>query len=111
MKRIRREAFAILGLLLVLGLLSWKFAVLYAVMVYVGWALVSVHNYGQHPPHTPAAIPSFSSRWYNRLFFNNGLHYEHHAEQSRPWHELEADSRAPQIHQSHLLSPLWQSRR
>ncbi len=105
-RRMRPQALAIAGLALVLALLSWKSAALYAAMVYVGWALVSLHNYGQHPPETPARIPSFTSRWYNRLFFNNGLHHEHHARPATPWHELEADPRAPRIHASHLVSPL-----
>ncbi len=106
-RRMRPEACAIVGLLLVMVFLSWKFVALYAAMVYVGWSLVSLHNYGQHPPDTPARITSFTSRWYNRIFFNNGLHHEHHAKPSKPWHELEADPLAPQIHASHLLSPLW----
>ncbi len=110
-RRMRHETYAIGGLLLVMGLCSWKFVVLYAAMVYLGWALVTMHNYGQHPPDTPEDIQSFASRWYNRLFFNNGLHYEHHAEPSKPWHELRANSRAPQIHESHLVSPLWRKLR
>ena len=105
-RRMRPEAVAIVGLVVALGCVSWKIAALYVAMVYVGWALVSVHNYGQHPPEAETRIPSFASPWYNRLFFNNGLHHEHHASPSTPWHELEADPRAPQIRESHLVSPL-----
>jgi fatty acid desaturase len=105
-KRIRGEFCAILGLILCLGCYSWKFAALYAVMIYIGWALVSLHNYGQHPPMEAESTPSYKSRWYNCLFFNNGLHYEHHADPSKPWYELRNAPCAPQIHEPYLISPL-----
>lgn len=110
-RRVRLETVAILAVLLVLGLCSWKFAAMYVAMVYVGWALVSLHNYGQHPPHAPADIQSYSGRLYNRLFFNNGLHFEHHAEPLKRWHELRADAEASQINEPHLVSPLWRQLR
>ncbi len=104
-RRMRYESCSILGMVILLALCSWQFALLYVAMVYFGWSLVSVHNYGQHPPEAPSEATSYASgAWYNRLFFNNGLHYEHHAEPTKPWHELRPDSRAPQITEPHLIS-------
>jgi fatty acid desaturase len=97
---------AIAALVLVLGVFSWKWALMYLVMIYLGWALVSVHNYGQHPPEARADIPSFQGSWYNRLLFNNGLHYEHHAEPAKAWYELEPDPRAARIGRSHFTAGL-----
>ncbi len=105
-RRMRYENCAILAVIIGLGMCSWYFAVLYMVMVYFGWSLVSVHNYGQHPPDEFANAVSFtSSNLYNRLFFNNGLHHEHHAEPAKASHELSPNLKAPQVPGPHLVSP------
>lgn len=100
------QKFAIAAAFALLAAGAWWWPLLYLLMVYLGWALVSVHNYGQHPPAEGSPIPSFSARWYNLLFFNNGLHHEHHAEPGKPWGELEPDPAARQIATAHLLAPL-----
>ncbi len=105
-RRMRYENCSILTVLIVLGMCSWHFAVLYMLMVYLGWSLVSVHNYGQHPPGEFTNAASFtSSSLYNRLFFNNGLHHEHHAEPAKASHELSPNLEAPQVAEPHLVSP------
>lgn len=106
-RRIRPQKLLLVALALGLGACSWKWAALYGALVYLGWVFVSVHNYGQHPPEVRADIPSFNSSWYNRLFLNNGLHFEHHAEPGKAWHELRPDPRAARIGQSHLTRPLF----
>lgn len=105
-RRMSYENCSILTVLIVLGMCSWHFAVLYMVMVYLGWSFVSVHNYGQHPPGEFTNAASFTrSNLYNRLFFNNGLHYEHHAEPAKASRELSPSLEAPQVAEPHLVSP------
>jgi fatty acid desaturase len=79
----------------------------YLLVVYVGWALIALQNYGQHPPREYGRdLPtSYYSALYNRLLFQNGLHAEHHERPHVPWHALVADPQAP-IHAPHLLHPL-----
>lgn len=55
---------------------------LYFITIYIGWSLVALHNYGQHPPVKGNPVTTYSGKWYNRLLFNNGLHWEHH---NSPW--------------------------
>jgi len=100
---------SLLPLGVVAGLLVWipAVAVLYMLLIYAGWALVSLHNFGQHPPrHYDGEIEatSYSAPWYNRLTFNNGLHYEHHKDPGIPIAELVPDGAAPQVASSHLLA-------
>lgn len=98
----------LLALLLVaLALFSWKALALYVAVIYVGWALVSVHNYGQHPPDArDGAATSFAHPLYNRIFCNNGIHFEHHDRPGAPWHALVAEPTAPEpVEWPHLLLP------
>jgi fatty acid desaturase len=104
--RIAYEKWVVVLTILGLAVASWKYALLYVGMVYAGWVFISMHNYGQHPPELPGSTTSFSNGLYNRLFFNNGLHFEHHAEPGKPWHDLEPDARATQITGAHLVAPL-----
>jgi len=83
--------------------------VLYVSLIYWGWVLVSLHNYGQHLPRDYDnwyRTTSFTGKWYNRLLFNNGLHYEHHAAPSVPIAELQPDEAADRVRVPHLLAPL-----
>jgi len=66
---------------------SWRGAVAYAALIYMGWAWVALLNYFQHPPirYGQDPVTSFYSVWYNRLFLKNGLHAEHHARPQIPW--------------------------
>lgn len=87
-RRIAPQKAVLAAFVLALGAFCWEWAALYVAMIYLGWALVSVRNYRQHPPELRSEVPSITHPWYNRLLFNNGLHHEHHAEPSKAWHEL-----------------------
>jgi fatty acid desaturase len=93
-RRMTSQKVVLAAFVLLLGAFFWEGALLYIAMIYLGWALVSVHNYCQHPPEPPSEIPSITSSWYNRLLFNNGLHHEHHEEPGKAWHELRLHPRA-----------------
>lgn len=98
-------------------LLAWLFALasysmtalwLYFGLVYAGWTLISLHNYGQHLPvdyDNWYRTTSYAGPWYNRLLFNNGLHYEHHVSPGAPIAELAPDEDAEPVTVPHLLAP------
>ncbi len=93
------------SLLLVTHPLLW-FA--YFFTVYFGWVLVSVQNYGQHPPIEELSRgTTFSPRWYNWIFLGNGFHAEHHQQPGLPWHQVGTKSRgcptSAEISVPHLL--------
>ena len=90
-------------LALTLALIWWPAAVLYVGLVYVGWVFISVHNYGQHPPTGEAHTTSYSAPAYNAIFYNNGLHAEHHARPAVPHAALTPDPSARQAGRPHLL--------
>ena len=80
---------------------------LYVVLFYVGWCLGSLHNFGQHLPtnyDTPLRATTYSAAWYNRLFFNNGLHFEHHRRPGVPIVKLQPDSEGEPVSVPHLLA-------
>jgi fatty acid desaturase len=81
-------------------------ALAYVTHVYFGWAMISSHNYSQHPPLRGHATlsTSFKNRMYNRLFFNNGLHFEHHYAPSIPHNRLYPMEEAPSVRLPHLMS-------
>jgi fatty acid desaturase len=112
---IRKQQFFVVGFFMILIITSPQLFLLYAALIYVGWIIVSIHNYGQHSqnqhPYNPntqihnrrnkighheknntvaktnTAI-SIYHRWYNIFFFNNGLHFEHHDQPEKSWREL-----------------------
>lgn len=90
----------------VLTLISFTCGVMYLVLIYLGWAGAALHNYGQHPPVADGDTTTCARPLYNRLLFNNGLHWEHHAHPGRPWHALQVDARSPRIALPHPLHPL-----
>lgn len=112
-QRIQREK-RFLGLVyLTLFFLNWHLAVFYLALTYLGWFLVTLHNYGQHLPLTKegAYATSYQSKWYNVLFCNNGIHYEHHADPGIIWHELKPKRDAPwPVGLPHLAGPLFDIR-
>jgi fatty acid desaturase len=101
-------------LLLFVAGLAWlapRLALQYVALVYLGWALIALQNFGQHPPRVYGADTptSYYSRLYNRLLFRNGFHAEHHEEPNIPWHEIEPAPAAP-IRAPHLLQPFVEKR-
>jgi fatty acid desaturase len=106
-RAIRREQWTLLALMFALGVAAPAVALRYVALVYLGWALVALQNYGQHPPRTYGEdVPaSYYAAYYNRLLFRNGLHAEHHDRPQVPWYGLEARALAPSA-RPHLLAPL-----
>ncbi len=79
---------------------------LYFLHVYLGWVLISLHNYGQHPPVTGVNEPTtFANSIFNAFFFKNGLHWEHHHNPSVHWSDLELSPNSKRIQVPHLLEP------
>jgi fatty acid desaturase len=80
---------------------------LYLELIYIGWVLVSLHNFGQHLPmnhESPLRTTSYNAAWYNRAFFNNGLHYEHHRRPAVPIAALQPESDSEPVTVPHLLA-------
>jgi fatty acid desaturase len=88
-KRIDQQKYVLLLLYFLLGAFSIKWFLLYLLNTYVGWALINLHNYGQHLPlaNKAAYATSYQGQLYNKIFCNNGIHYEHHAEARIPWYD------------------------
>jgi fatty acid desaturase len=63
---------------------------IYSSTVYLGWAGIAAVNYIQHPPveYGSGYTTSFYSPTYNVIFYNNGLHFEHHDRVQEPVIEL-----------------------
>jgi len=111
---IKNDIFAekiMLALLFVLlACLSLPFFLLYIGLVYLGWSAIALQNYGQHPPKLEdkqECINTFSSRVYNKLLFNNGLHWEHHQSPGQSWYFLAQRIESPRIHLPHLAAPFF----
>jgi len=102
------ESGLLTGVIIFLFYYDSTVALLYLALVYFGWALISLHNYGQHIPVGYGAFPatSYAAGWYNRLLFKNGLHYEHHLNPAVPIAELAVDSSAPLVRWPHFILPL-----
>jgi fatty acid desaturase len=105
-RAIRAEQITLLVAIAGLVVFAPRMALLYLGLVYAGWALIALQNYGQHPPREYGAdVPTtYASRLYNRLFFRNGLHAEHHDQPHLAWKEIEARSRT-RIGAPHLMQP------
>jgi fatty acid desaturase len=99
---------ALLLAIVLMGLVSWKLLLMYVALVYLGWAFTSLHNYGQHPPTETEQTSTYTGAVYNRLFFNNGLHWEHHNKPALPTNTLTLDDRALRIDYPHVLIPIIQ---
>jgi len=97
-------------LLAALLVFNWHIFVVYLLLVYFGWFFTALHNYGQHPPSEDNEVRTFANPLYNRLFFNNGLHWEHHHDPSLRWDELKPDTHSCRINTLHVLNPLIQHR-
>ncbi|NBX82073.1 fatty acid desaturase [bacterium] len=109
-QRIQRQKMLLTILYLSLLLWNWPTAIWYFALTYWGWFLVTLHNYGQHLPLRKAGAyaTSYQSRWYNWVFCNNGIHYEHHADPGIIWYELKPSLEAPcPVGFPHLAGPLF----
>lgn len=85
---------------------GWK-GCLYALLVYVGWVLISAQNYGQHlPVNGQEQTTSVYAKWYNWLTLNNGLHHEHHQRPQVQYDCLEPDPNINDLQKPHLTAGL-----
>ncbi len=113
--RVQKRMLIELGALLVwvafMALYAWPWLCGYYVMVYIGWMLIALQNYGQHLPQQYGApkANTYLSRWYNWLFINNGLHEEHHEEPAKSYWELKPQAQTPHsvIAKPHLIEPFF----
>jgi fatty acid desaturase len=104
--RIPAQKIALLLAFMAALLIGWNVFFLYVALIYLGWALTSLHNFGQHPPIENVGIPSYLNASYNLVFFNNGLHWEHHAFPELHWYALIPNDHSPKINHAHFISPL-----
>lgn len=90
-KKIKFERLVNLLFFVMLLVINYRFALLFIIMIYAGWSFISLINYGQHLPETVKEHKGYSyyKKWYNQLFINNGLHYEHHKKPSLIYWDLE----------------------
>lgn len=105
-KVLRQKRFLQLMFLAML-VVSWRGALAWMATMYAGWALISVHNYGQHPPvaYGTGIATSYRGAVYNRVFCANGLHHEHHRDPALSWDRLVPLDGAPVVTRPHLLLP------
>ena len=90
-----------LGLVgLLWGLLAWTapHAALFGYLpgYALGMALCQLQGHFEHH-HRGQALPggvNFGARWYNKLWFNDGMHIEHHRAPSQHWTQLRQLSQA-----------------
>jgi len=106
--RIQPQKIALFIGLIILALLSLKAFILYFLLIYFGWVFTSLHNYGQHPPRAEEPICTYANKRFNTLFFNNGLHWEHHNKPWLSWNHIKLDANSPRIQYAHLINPFFE---
>ena len=104
-ERIFAQKVALFLFCIALAFIGLKAFIYYFLLVYLGWAFSALHNYGQHPPLEEEVICTYASKRYNSLFFNNGLHLEHHNKPWLSWNELVLESKSNLIRYPHLIAP------
>ncbi len=110
-KRIPPQKMALLLFFITVALISFKYLILYLMLIYFGWAFSALHNYGQHPPTKGDPVCTYADEQYNLLFFNNGLHSEHHKKPWLSWDKLILDNHSCRIHHTHLIEPCFHWRK
>ncbi len=105
---IKPQKIALFLFVLTLAFIDLKAFTLYFVLVYFGWVFTSLYNYGQHPPIEAELVCTYSNRVFNTLFFNNGLHWEHHDKPWLSWSQIELDAKSPRIQYAHLINPFFE---
>ena len=109
-QRIPAQKIALVVTLLAALACGWQSLMLYIGMIYLGWVFTSLHNYGQHLPVAATGVTTYASPLYNALFFNNGLHWEHHASPGLPWQGLAVNERSHRIGYPHIITSLLPTR-
>ncbi len=88
-RKMRQESWVNLIVIVGLLLIGWQYALLFGIVFYLGWSMIALQNYGQHLPTSKHQIAfSYYGDFYNSIFMNNGLHYEHHLFPGQNYWEL-----------------------
>jgi fatty acid desaturase len=79
-------------LMVIVGILNWKFLIFYVPFYYLGHCLSYLNGYYRHyggNPDEPIAwgVSSYG-RLYNAIWFNNGYHAEHHYKPKVHWTKM-----------------------
>jgi len=103
--KIRLQFILILLVVVTLFFIHPLFLFYYGLLFYLGWTFIAITNYGQHLPikYGDAVGYTFKEKFYNFIFFNNGLHYEHHENPKLNYPELKFKQKAV-IRLPHLLA-------
>lgn len=88
------ETVALVAFWVAMGLINWKYFVLFYVpSYYFGWVLSYAEGYLEHygcqPGNQFANSVSSYNRLYNLLWFNNGYHQEHHWDPKVHWTKMD----------------------
>lgn len=107
--KMKRELALIVIVFTMLLWLSPIACLAYTILFYLGWSFVAMTNYGQHLPisYNDTLAYTYPKKWYNTLFFNNGLHYEHHENPGLDYPKLELKFKSL-IRLPHLIIPILQ---
>jgi len=89
-KRISLQKWSLLALLIGLYNVNPLAMFFYLSHIYVGWVFSTFQNFVQHSPKRNEPTTTYHKKWYNKLFFNNGLHWEHHDNPTLPWSQIKA---------------------
>jgi fatty acid desaturase len=103
--RIPPQKAALLFIFIAFAFIGFKYFILYLMLIYFGWAFSALHNFGQHPPLEGDPVCTYADKQYNLLFFNNGLHSEHHVKPWLSWDKLKPDNYSHRINHAHLIEP------
>ncbi len=102
------ETILVLLTVVILFVMSPVLGGLYFMLVYLGWSFTSLMNFGQHPPADYSLISNnYLGKNYNAFFYNNGLHYEHHVDDSIPTSFLKPTNRKIEIKVNQLWAGLF----
>lgn len=105
--RLRFQKLMLFAFYALLFIFSKKLFLVYFFSIYAGWVLISIHNYGQHPPlpGKKDQPTTYTSDIFNMLFFNNGFHWEHHNDPDKFWSDLKPSKKSKKISVPHILEP------
>jgi fatty acid desaturase len=119
--RIGVETAAIVAFWAALCWLNWKFALYYAVVVYLSLVATTAQNYFEHYGARPGSRKTDSVSCYNPLYnllwFNNGYHQEHHFRAGVHWakikelrKEMAAEEERRVVRGAHFMNLPWLDR-
>lgn len=106
--KMKLEWLFIFAFIVFLFYLNVLYGFAYIMMVYTGWSMIAMHNFGQHLPEKYGELKanSYYNKLYNFLFINNGLHLEHHEKPGLKYWELNSENKG-KIEHPHLVEGLY----